>query len=61
MHSTINGNPKATRQFMDHGLICECIFGWSWDLTDISDADYYLLEFGNEALKMQQAVKTNGH
>jgi hypothetical protein len=26
MHSTINGNPKATRQFMDHGLICESCF-----------------------------------
>ena len=23
-HSTIAGNPKANRQFMDHGLICEC-------------------------------------
>ena len=22
-HSTIAGNPKANRQFMDHGLICE--------------------------------------
>ena len=24
-HSTIAGNPKANRQFMDHGLICEFI------------------------------------
>jgi len=23
MHSTINGNPKARKQFMDHGLVCK--------------------------------------
>jgi len=23
MHSTINGNPRAARRFMDHGLVCE--------------------------------------
>lgn len=58
MHSTINGNPKATRQFMDHGLICEyslacrCV-----TRVDCPDADYYLLEFGNEALKLQKGFK----
>ena len=26
MHSTINGNPRAARRFMDHGLVCEWIF-----------------------------------
>lgn len=23
-HSTINGNDKATRRLLDHGLVCEC-------------------------------------
>ncbi|RSH81438.1 hypothetical protein EHS25_006794 [Saitozyma podzolica] len=41
-HSTINGNEKATRRLMDHGLVY---------------ADYYLIEFGNEALKLQKAAQ----
>ncbi|ORY35085.1 Six-hairpin glycosidase-like protein [Naematelia encephala] len=36
-HSTINGNRHSPRPIMDHGLVY---------------ADYYLLEFGNEALKL---------
>ncbi|KAL8292646.1 hypothetical protein RQP46_001258 [Phenoliferia psychrophenolica] len=40
-HSTINGNERAQRLLMDHGL---------------SYADYYLLEFGNESLKLQDDV-----
>lgn len=44
---------------MDHGLVCE------WSTCQIRsgkrlsyvDADHYLVEFGNEALKMQQAAK----
>lgn len=38
MHSTINGNPKATRQFMDHGLICESCFPSSM-MCDEDQAD----------------------
>ncbi|WVR03574.1 hypothetical protein IAU60_000566 [Kwoniella sp. DSM 27419] len=38
-HSTINGNPTCVRQIMDHGLVY---------------ADYYLVEFSNELLKIQQ-------
>ncbi|ORY20478.1 Six-hairpin glycosidase-like protein [Naematelia encephala] len=39
-HSTINGNEKATRRLLDHGLVY---------------ADYYLMEFGNEAIKIERA------
>ncbi|WOO79141.1 Unsaturated glucuronyl hydrolase [Vanrija pseudolonga] len=36
-HSTINGNRHSPRKIMDHGLVY---------------ADFYLVQFGNEALKM---------
>lgn len=51
-HSTINGNAKATRRLLDHGLICEYIEGDACDDADGKDADYYFVEFGNEALKL---------
>ncbi|WWC66801.1 uncharacterized protein I206_100707 [Kwoniella pini CBS 10737] len=38
-HSTIVGNPKSVRRLMDHGLVY---------------ADYYLVEFSNQLLKIQQ-------
>ncbi|ORX34809.1 Six-hairpin glycosidase-like protein [Kockovaella imperatae] len=40
-HSTINGNPVAVRRIMDHGLVY---------------ADYYFVEYGNEALKMSRGT-----
>lgn len=54
-HSTINGNPQATRLLMDHGLVCEySVPGRIGHRTEsVLDADYYLLEFGNEALKLK--------
>lgn len=39
MHSTIDGNPHSAGAKLDHGLVY---------------ADYYLLEFANEALKLQR-------
>ena len=41
-HSTINGNPLATDQQLDQGLVY---------------ADYYLLEFENEALKIKEFLE----
>ncbi|WVQ93573.1 hypothetical protein IAU59_000648 [Kwoniella sp. CBS 9459] len=38
-HSTINGNPTGRKRFMDHGLVY---------------ADYYLIEYSNELLKIQK-------
>jgi hypothetical protein len=40
-HSTINGNEHATHRLMDHGLVY---------------ADYYFVEFANEALKLKKAA-----
>ena len=37
-HSTINGNRYSPRPLMDHGLVY---------------ADFYLIQFGNEALKLR--------
>lgn len=56
---------------MDHGLVCKSIplslrsrCKGSEVLISL-DADYYLVEFGNEALKLaaaqRQAKQTNGH
>ncbi|WRT63807.1 uncharacterized protein IL334_000732 [Kwoniella shivajii] len=42
-HSTINGNPTGRRRFMDHGLVY---------------ADYYLVEFSNELLKIQKGQRS---
>lgn len=41
-HSTINGNPYAKEPSMDTGLVY---------------ADYYYVEFGNEAVKLRDEVK----
>lgn len=49
-HSTINGNRYSPRPIMDHGLVCEYPLGGD-GLT--LDADYYLAEFANEALKLR--------
>ena len=54
---------KATYRLMDHGLVCE---SWLWSAETLDhqliggfgvDADYYLVEFGNEALKLQKIAK----
>jgi hypothetical protein len=60
-HSTINGNERATRRLLDHGLVCK-LFSQSQRLwLTCADADYYFVEFGNEALKLAAGQKANGH
>ena len=38
---------------MDHGLVCESVILLS-TFAESTDADYYMMEYGNELLKMKQ-------
>ena len=36
-HSTINGNERATKRLMDHGLICKCHATAGWIFMGVAD------------------------